>query len=208
MVSTFFQTLSFKNRAQCVKHQKKKHLGVTSTMEEICHIRPHILTGCQTPNNETSWCSGPSFPHLPTCNYGSTPVTPRHFQPGDILQDRADLYSEAGSEIDSDEDDLHLSGSAVYNSRRDPAPGVNLPSINQLVQQQQGMLLKIIQQQETLQENQTQYAERLDAIESTLSKMSQCRSAEQNSKQQERSRLPKGLGVSCHAYGTHFPPSI
>ena len=106
------------------------------------------------------------------------------------------MYSEAGSEIDSDEDDLHLSGSAVYNSRRDPAPGVNLPGMNQLVQQQQGMLLKIIQQQETLQENQTQYAERFDAIESTLSKMSQCRSAEQNSKQQERSRLPKGLGVS------------
>ena len=82
----------------------------------------------------------------------------------------------------------------LNNSRRDPAPEVNL---SHLVQQQQGMLLKVLQQQETLQENQKQCVERLDVLEKTLSDVQLRHNKESGSKQQhERSRVPKGLGVS------------
>lgn len=132
-------------------------------------------------------------PSTPQSHFMPTPIAVPHFQPGESLQDRSDLYSEAGSESD-DGLDIPLSGSTVHNSGRD-VTRINHPDLSLLVQQQQGMLLKIIQQQETLKENQTQYAERLDVIESALSKITSD-NAEQNSKQQERSRLPKGLGVS------------
>lgn len=172
---------------------------VTSTPVNHSRRQPTTpLCVTSTPVNHSR--RQPTTPLSASTRHFQLSASTRHFQPGDRLQDREDLlYSGCGSDSDG-ETDMPLSGSSLYNSRRsDLDPELGPPStsvdLNVLVQQQQGMLLKVLQLQEDLQKQQTQFVERLDVMETTLSGFSQSQCNNEPSTK-GRTRLPKGLSVS------------
>ena len=145
----------------------------------------------------------------------STPTnatTPPHFQPGDTLQDRSDLYSEGGNISNSESEDglgdfslsQPLTGSSQFNASRESAPehhvAVNSQSslsnnLPQLLQNQQAMLLRMIQQQDEIKELQAQFGKRLEEVENTVSTLSVPPQTTINSGQ-HRKRLPRDLMVT------------
>lgn len=127
-----------------------------------------------------------------------------HYKPGERLQDRTDLYSERGSESESeglDDFTLPLEGSSLHNSRRS-GTDTNSPESNNhdwrlLFQNQQAMLLKVIQQQDDMKEQYTGIGKRLDAVESTVTGLATQRvESGHNSDEEQSNKLPSDLKVS------------
>lgn len=72
-----------------------------------------------------------------------------------------------------------------------------LADLSQLLQNQQAILLKVMQQQEEIKEQQTQFVKRLDGIESNVGAISsKVQEKGHNSKPKGSSRLPRDLTVS------------
>ena len=150
-------------------------------------------------------------------NLSIRPVTLRsgfHFQPGDRLDNQAsfrtnlvqgngthdhnDLYDEENDDIGVLESPL--SGSSSYNSRsftpRTPVQSGPSSDVHILLQQQQSALLKVLQQQDTILEQQSQFGQRLDDIEQTVTLLSNNNNANTVGRRSRRVRLTRDLTVS------------
>lgn len=113
-----------------------------------------------------------------------------HFQPGETLHDRTDLYHESSNSEDEG-GDLTFAGSSPQNCLGDSEDRREL-SVNSewgiLLQKRQVMLL---QQHDAIKEQNIKFGQRLDTIEEVI--ITVYGSTEHH---QRNSRVPKGLTVS------------
>ncbi len=120
---------------------------------------------------------------LDQVSFRTTPIRPREVANG--IHQACGLAN--GDEFyDSEENDIaevlasplsgSLSGSSGYNSRPfTPRAQMQSPpssDVHTLLQQQQSALLKVLQQQDTILEQQSQFGQCLDSIEQTVTRLS------------------------------------
>ena len=127
-----------------------------------------------------------------------------HYKPGERLQDRSDIFSGGGSGSDAESEQepeftLPLGGSSRFNSRNG---GFALNSAEstesewqRLLQNQQAMLLKVIQQQDDMKEQYSEIGKRLDTLEGTVEGLvTQCEQG-RNDVEDQNKKLPRELKV-------------
>ena len=96
-----------------------------------------------------------------------------------------------------------LASSSNYNISRPPNLNPNLPrhfDFHLILQQQQTMLLKVMQQQETILEQQGQFKDRLMNVEQAVENVSASR-AHNKPEQHKKARLTSDLTVRNNAIG-------
>lgn len=127
-----------------------------------------------------------------------------HFQPGETLDDRVDLYAEHHSDSEGEEGDFRgpITGGSVgmdcYGDRRGEPAVNNSNEWSVLLQKQQAMLLQVIQQQDVIKQQNIEFKSRLEAIEDTVASLSSQSLEHSGSTEHHRSnaKIPKDLTVS------------
>lgn len=112
--------------------------------------------------------------------------------------------SDHDSENEHEDPSIPLTSASSFNRRSLPFASPAMPVQSQsdfgiMLQQQQSMLLKVIQQQEKIIEQQAQFTDRLDGVEESVASFSS-HSEESTSKPAERQKVSRELTVSIDHY--------